>query len=306
MRDEILKCLGEFPVKTDLNVTVLETIEKPAYIRQLIEYNVEINERVQSYLLIPKEKKKQYPAIVAIHQHASNWAVGKSEVVGLTNHDMYSYGKDLVQKGFVVIAPDLLCFEDRIQENFRKDRETQKAYERFAFCQNIWKGSCLQTKYLNDLTSAVDVLCTLSFVDKENIGAIGHSLGGQEAVWLSWYDNRIKAGVSSCGVSTIASIMDHHILHNFALYVPGLIKICDMDEIISEIMPRSFLCLSGSKDERHFPIRGIRAIEDRVNRKCKELGIEDCFTSIIFDGGHEFKENEKRFAYQWLQQKLHT
>ena len=51
------------------------------------------------------------------------------------------------------------------------------------------------------------------------------------------YDERIKCCVSSCGVSCIKDILDYEILHNFALYIPNISNVCDMDEITNEISP---------------------------------------------------------------------
>ena len=73
----------------------------------------------------------------------------------------------------------------------------------------------------------VDYLETRPEVDTDRIGVIGHSLGGQEATWLTWFDHRIKAGASSCGFSMIQAILDHQINHNMALYVPGFLKLGD-------------------------------------------------------------------------------
>ena len=180
MRDNILKCLGIFPKKAELNIKEIETVDKSTYIQKLIEYNVEKNERVKSYLLIPKNIKKA-PGILAIHQHHGNWDIGKSEVVGLTSDTMYSYGVDLVKRGYVVIAPDIICFEDRKgKDKFNIDRDSKAMYERFKFCDYLVHGTTLQTKTLHDLSVAVDVLCELEYVDKNRIGVIGHSLGGQE------------------------------------------------------------------------------------------------------------------------------
>ena len=66
---------------------------------------------MKSYLLIPKNMQSKNPAVLAIHQHASQWNIGKSEVVGIAGNPMFAYGLDLVKQGYVVIAPDLLCFE---------------------------------------------------------------------------------------------------------------------------------------------------------------------------------------------------
>lgn len=297
MRENILDCLGEFPNKVELNLETLKEIDCGDYFRKTIEYNVEENERVRSYLLVPKILKQKNPAMLAIHQHASQWHIGKSEVVGIDGDEMFAYGLELVEQGYVVLAPDLLCFESRIDSKFNDNKEHQKAYERFEFCKYVQKGSCLQMKYIHDLSVALDVLESLEYVDNENIGAIGHSLGGQEAIWISWYDKRVKTCISSCGVSTIKSIVEHKILHNFALYVPGLEKYCDMDEIIYEIAPRNILITYGMNDEKHFPIDGIETIENKNKDN-------NNFKSIRFDDGHKFNIQEKEIVYKWIKEKL--
>lgn len=298
MREYILECLGTFPKKPNLDLKIINTEQFDNYKRQLIEYNVEDNERVQSYLLIPNELKEKNPAILAIHQHAGNWELGKSEVVGITNDKMYSYGLDLVERGYVVIAPDIICFESRMGEKeFKETRESQKAYERFAFCDYLVNGKTLQGKTLHDLSVSIDVLCELNYVDQNNIGVIGHSLGGQESIWIQWLDERIKAGVSSCGVSMIKDIIDNKVLHNFYLYIPNMLEKCDMDELIYEItIKRNLLILSGLKDENHFPLSGIKKIENRV--------INSNFKSIKFDDGHKFNDSEKEVAYKFLDMNL--
>ena len=297
MRDKILECLGVFPNKVDLDLIEIEDIDKGNYIQKIVEYNVEENERVKSYLLVPKNITKA-PGILAIHQHHGNWDVGKSEVVGLTNDSMYSYGVDLVNRGYVVIAPDIICFEDRKDDgNFNVDTESKSKYERYKFCDYLLKGSSLQTKTIHDLSVAVDVLESLNYVDSDKIGAIGHSLGGQEAIWIEWYDKRIKVGASSCGLSMMKDIIENKIIHSFFLYVPSMLKYCDYDEIIREItIDRKLIMSSGLKDERHCPISGIKTIERNNNNPN--------FKSIIFDGDHQFGGNEKNIIYRYIDDTL--
>ena len=293
MRDKILQCLGTFPSKVDLNLVELESAEKDNYVQKLIEYNVGKDERVKSYLLVPKNIIKA-PGILAIHQHHSNWDVGKSEVIGLTNDTMYSYGVDLVNRGYVVIAPDIICFEDRKDKTkFNIDKNSKAMFERYKFCDYLLHGTTLQTKTLHDLCVAVDVLFSLEYVDNDKIGAIGHSLGGQEAIWLEWYDKRIKVGASSCGLSMMKDIIENKILHSFYLYIPNMLKYCDFDEIVREITnDRKLIISSGLKDERHCPISGIETIERNNNNSN--------FKSIKFDGDHQFGDNEKKIMYEFI------
>ena len=293
MRDNILECLGIFPEKVELNIKEIENVDKSTYIQKLIEYNVEKNERVKSYLLIPKNIKKA-PGILAIHQHHGNWDIGKSEVVGLTSDTMYSYGVDLVKRGYVVIAPDIICFEDRKgKDKFNIDRDSKAMYERFKFCDYLVHGTTLQTKTLHDLSVAVDVLCELEYVDKNKIGVIGHSLGGQEAILMEWFDKRIKVAASSCGLSMMQDIIDNMVLQSFYLYIPNMLKYCDFDEIINEItFDRKLIMSSGLEDERHCPLSGIDKIEQKNQN--------DNFKSIRFDGDHQFGNNEKKIIYNYI------
>jgi len=62
----------------------------------------------------------------------------------------------------------------------------------------ILTGRTYFGKEVYDLMRAVDVLYSFDFIDKEKIGAIGHSAAGNVLVYFMFVDKRIKVGVSSC------------------------------------------------------------------------------------------------------------
>lgn len=301
-KEKVLECLGKFPEKVELKPEVISTTNKGTHILQLVEYSVEMNERVRAYLLLPGELKSKNPAILASHQHAAEFFLGKSEPAGLSSNSMYHYGLDLCLKGYVVLCPDHLGFEDRRPPEFRR-RENNHLdggnYERYLFCKYILEGSTLQAKYLSDLCRGVDFLESLCFVDADRIGAIGHSLGGQETLWLSWFDPRIKAAVSSCGFSQIRTILRDGINHNLALYTRGILNIGDMGDLVCDMAPKPFLMTNGAED-LIFPIDGVREIGGIAGEKYDELGKKENFKSIIFEGKHSFPNEVKVEAYAWL------
>ncbi|HXX77990.1 MAG TPA: dienelactone hydrolase family protein, partial [Ktedonobacteraceae bacterium] len=218
MRQALLARLGRFPERVPLNPMVGSRIDEDEYSRTLITYEVEAGERVSAWLLLPRGAAPTdgWPAVLAIHQHDNQYELGKAEPAGLAGNAMYAYGKELCQRGYVVLCPDLLCFEDR-----RPAPEIRHAnsalddadYERFEFTRRVLTGSCLQTKYLHDLTCAVDLLVSLPEVNQGRLGVIGHSLGGLEALWLMWYDPRITAAVSSCGFGLLRTLVRDGINH---------------------------------------------------------------------------------------------
>jgi len=192
-----------------------------------------------------------WPAVLAIHQHDNHYDLGKAEPADLAGNTMYAYGKEVCRRGYVVLCPDLLCFEDRRPAfEVRQANSTLDGagFERFEFTRRLLAGSCLQTKYLHDLTCAVDLLASLPEVNWERLGVIGHSLGGLEALWLTWYDARITAAVSSCGFGLLRTLVRDGINHGFATYVPGILEVCDLDALVGALAPRAFLLTAGETD----------------------------------------------------------
>ena len=188
LRQALLTRLGHFPQRVPLTPTIGLRFDEGAYTRALVTYGVEAGERVSAWLLMPQGAAHQ---TAGPHSWRSismtitmTWA--KLSQTGLVGNAMYAYGQDICHRGYVVLCPDLLCFEDRrpAYEVRQANRMDDAGYERFEFTKRLLAGSCLQTKYLHDLTCAVDVLASLPGVNRERLGVIGHSLGGLEALWL--------------------------------------------------------------------------------------------------------------------------
>ena len=304
LRDAILRRLGRFPARVSLNTTIGRARDMGDYTHTLVSYDVEEGERVDAWLLRPSGEPPTggWPAVLALHQHAGQFYLGKAEPAGLSADSMYHYGLDLCRRGYIVFCPDHLCFEDRRPPEYMRVANGALdggQYERFEFTQRVLQGSCLQTKYLHDMVCALDLLAELPDVDGARLGAIGHSLGGQEALWLAWYDQRVRAAVSSCGFGLIHTIVRDAINHNYALYVPGLLELCDTDALLAEIAPRAFLLTAGEQDAI-FPIDGVRALSTAAEAAYAARGVPERFRAVIFPAGHSFPDPVKAEAYAFL------
>jgi dienelactone hydrolase len=304
LRAAILDRLGRFPARVPLSATFAPAREQGDHTRTLVSYAVEAGERVEAWLLRPSGSPPAggWPAVLALHQHAGQYELGKAEPAGLSADRMYHYGLDLCWRGYLVLCPDHLCFEDRRPPEYVRvaNRALDGAqYERFEFTRRLLEGSCLQTKYLHDMVCALDLLADLPDVNGARLGAIGHSLGGQEAFWLAWYDRRVRAAISSCGFGMIRTIIRDAINHNLALYVPGLLDLGDVDALFAEIAPRAFLLTAGEQDAI-FPIDGVRALAASAEVAYAAQGVPDHFRAIIFPGGHSFPDQVKAEAYAWF------
>jgi dienelactone hydrolase len=107
----LTELIGPSPSRCPLNPTILSDVDCGTYVRQTVEYAVEEAERVKSFVLLPKNASGMAPAVIAHHQHAGQFDLGKSEVVGLAGNPDQAYGAELAECGYLVMAPDAPAFE---------------------------------------------------------------------------------------------------------------------------------------------------------------------------------------------------
>ncbi len=306
-RQAFLQKLGTLPEACPLDALVEERHHVEGYTRERISYATSPSVRVPAFLLIPDALTEKVPAVVCIHQHNGEYHLGKSEPAGIAgNPDMF-YALELCRRGYITIVPDQEGFEERQASPEEKSRwlhSTQRilendSYEKYLALRYLMYGSTLQARYLWDLARAVDYLCTRPEVDAERIGALGHSLGGQEVCWLLLFDTRVKVGVCSCGIGTFETIFRDGINHNFAAYVPGLLTIGDIDLLISTLAPTPLLLTAGIYD-LIFPIDGVRQIAQTARLPYEAALRPDAFRLRAFVAGHGFSAPIRTEAYEWL------
>jgi dienelactone hydrolase len=188
-------------------------------VREKITYAVEPGERVPAFVLLPKKGSGRLPAILCHHQHGGEYKVGKDGPAGLASSADQHYALELARRGYVTMVFDALCFNERQDASGKlKGRD----YEYYEAMYRITEGKSMQGKYVWDARRALDYLETRPEVDASRLGMIGHSLGGQETLFTTAIDTRIRAAVSSCGFGSLRTLKRDRIDHNAALYVPGL------------------------------------------------------------------------------------
>jgi len=300
LRAAFVKKLGQLPSAVPLDATIEERVEADDYLRETVSIASSPGVRFRALVMTPRVPKRE-AGILAIHQHNGEYHLGKSEPAGLAGSPDMAYGLELCRRGNVIIIPDLEGFEER--QSPARISLRGGDYERFIATRYIAQGSSLQARYVWDLARAVDYLVSRPEVDPARIGAIGHSLGGQEVCWALLFDRRIRAGVSSCGIGTLRSFFESGINHNQAAYVPGMLEVGDIDRLAASIAPTPFMMTAGTTDPI-FPIDGVRSIAHAARASYEREGCSEAFRFVEFDGGHEFAEPLRREAYAWLERWL--
>lgn len=282
-----------------LDLQVVEDREFPGYRRIRFSFLMTVGDRVPCFLLVPTngDNSIKRAAVLALHQTIP---FGKSEVADETIDPSKSrpnmrYGVELAKRGFVVLAPDYPSFGD-----YKYD------FSKGPFPSGTMKG------IVNHIR-CVDILRSRQEVDPERIGAIGHSLGGHNAIFVAAFDDRVKAVVSSCGWCPFADYYEGNIKGwTSDRYMPRLKDVYkldigkvpfEFDEVIASLAPRAFLSVSPIFDN-NFAVGGVRRGMASADRVYKLFEKSDRLQALYPTCEHDFPPDMREAAYRFLEKQL--
>ena len=277
------------------DIQIEEETDCGTYVRRLITYLSEPGCRVPAYLLLPKavlrDPAAKAPAVLCLH--GTDDVVGHGVVVGLGPLDNRQYASELAERGYVTLAPNY----------------PQLAKYRPDLARLGWQSGTLKAVW--DNMAGVDLLDALPYVQRGEIGAIGHSLGGHNAIFTAVFDGRIKAVVSCCGFD---SFLDYYggdervwlpgkgwtqtrYMPRLADYRGRLADIpFDFHELIAALAPRHVLIVAPWRDEnfRAASVDGIAAAARPI------YGLHDVPGNLMVehpDCEHDFPPEMREQAY---------
>jgi hypothetical protein len=211
----------------------------------------------------------------------------------------------------VTLAPDHVAAGERRIPGVRS-YDTSHFYARHpqwsVVGKTIWEGQ-----------RGLDFLCSLDYVDPARLGAIGHSLGGHGAVFLSAIDERVRCTVCSCGI-TLWERDDRRMdwaRDSWYVYFPSLRPIflqglpppCDFHHILAMIAPRSCLNITALNDPENFcraATESVAKVGIKVSQVYDLLDAGARFANYLHSSGHAFPPEVSALAYAWLERWLGT
>src|SRR4051812_7288984 len=112
LRDDIRRYL-QLGVEAAPNaIQVGEREREDGYTRRAISYSVDDGDTIDALLFEPLVPNP-VGAVLALHQHNSEWSIGKSEIAGLVGDPLQAFGPALARRGITVLSPDAVGFESR-------------------------------------------------------------------------------------------------------------------------------------------------------------------------------------------------
>ena len=243
------------------------------------------------YLLIPDAASSASPApgVLCIHGHSP---YGNDSVVGcevdtdareFNEQRNYDYGRQFVRRGYIVVAPCMVPFGQRVDRDLYK--KTDPCGATFLRMQAV--GKLLMTENLRDLRWAISFLQSRSETQKDRIGSAGLSYGGRMSMMVSAVDERIKVAAISGAWHLLRERVQNKSYTCGGQIIPGILQYGDYPEIASLIAPRPSVWEVG-KNDRGVHHEAGRAVTARVQRAYNSLDAADQLYFDHHDGGHQW------------------
>ena len=286
-----------------LDMQVQQEVDCGSYVRRSITYASEPGGRVPAYLLVPKAvlqpDAQPVPAVLCLHQ-TDNAHGYDSVVMPVGNNENLQYAKELAERGYVALAPSY-----PLLAQYQPDLQALG-----------WQSGTLKAVW--DNMRGLDLLETLPFVTKDGFGAIGHSLGGHNAVFTSVFDPRIRVVVSSCGLS---SFLDYfggdekrwlpgkgwtqtRYMPRLAAYRGRLEAVpFDFQELVGALAPRHVL-LSAPLEDGNFQYESVDRVAAAARPVFRLYGHPERLRVEHPAGKHDFPPAMRALAYQWFDEVL--
>lgn len=239
---------------------ITEEREYPDYIRQRVELQTEPGVVMPLYVLIPRQGKATYPAVIAPHGHGSGgkYAVAGCrelpEVASAIDFYNYDYGIQFAKAGLIAFCPDARGFGER-QEHWVRGNILDSSC-RYINAMAYPLGQTITGMWTWDLHRLVDYIVTRADCVPGQIACAGLSGGGLQTLWATALDERIRCAVISGYFYGYRESLLEMCDNCWCNYVPHLYEYVDMGDIAGLIAPRPLFIETGNRD----PLNGASGL----------------------------------------------
>jgi dienelactone hydrolase len=232
LRQAWVEFLGTIPRPASRDGFHVLEEDRSGVLRQLIRYEAEPGLPVEAYLLQPASPGPPAPGVVVLHSTAD---ITIRQPAGLDGPPSHHIGLQLAERGYVALCPRCFLWQ------YGTPGKIEGAVD---WLRKRHPGVKGMAKMLFDAVRGVDVLASVPRVDPGRLGAIGHSLGAKEVLYLAAFDDRIRAAVASeGGIGLTYSNWDAPWYLGEAVRRPGFPL--DHGQVLALAAPRAFLLIGG-------------------------------------------------------------
>ncbi len=302
--EQVMGSLPETKHRIALSPQVERVVETEHYYRLFVRFTADASggvvDRVPAFLLIPKsvigKPLGSTAAMLCLHQ--THFELGKGEPCGVGGQPSLHYAHELANRGYVCLAPDYPGFAD-YSYDFEKNKDMYPSGTMKAIWNNVRAVDLLESQ-------------SLPCVDRDRIGAIGHSLGGHNALFTAAFEQRIRWVITSCGFNAFADYYggnltgwtsDRYMPRIATLYHASAAEMpFDFPEVLGALAPRE-LFVNAPMDDANFAVRGVKTCENSIRPVYELLGKPGGVHFEYPDAEHDFPDAVREQAYRWLEER---
>jgi dienelactone hydrolase len=289
LRRRLIRLLGDQPAeRAPLRPRRLWRREHPLGIIEKVVFTGERHADVPAYVCLPASARPPYPFMIALQGHST----GMHNSIGVQFEDETQpkaiegdrdFGIGCMRRGIAALCIEQRAFGER-GEQLQQARASHPCHD--AAMHSLMLGRTLIGERVYDVDRAIDYLAARGDADVARLGVMGNSGGGTISLFAAAVLPRIRFAMPSCYFCTFkASIMS--IYHCSDNYVPGLLKVAEMSDILGLFAPRPVVVVAG-RDDPIFPIKGVRQGFRDLRRIYAACGAERHCHLVVGNGGHRF------------------
>lgn len=276
VREKLIRALGGFPEEQcPLKAEITGRLERDGYVIEKLLFQSRPGFYVTAAVYVPANARFPAPAVLCPHGH---WQDGRY------HPEVQARMIGLARRGYIVLSLDKVGYNEREPEGPHRTRNL------------FLVGLTVQGIQVWDNMRAIDYLCTRGDVDPERIGCTGASGGGNQTMYVSALDERIKASAPVCSVEMVECYM--HKAACVCETVPGLPRFADLVDICGLIAPRALLLVHGMLDGG-FLVDSARKVFQRLKRIYSFYDPAK-LSSFVAYSGHAYNKEMREAVYAWF------
>ncbi len=296
--ESVIGAVPEKRVEPQMKVT--EEYETRGLTRKRVNFFVRDDELVSGWLFVP-DGKEESPAILCCHGKTPH---GKDEPGGLDGNHRLSFAQHYAERGYVTFAMDVITTGERVSVK-RQPFDTEIFYRDHP-------NLSLAGKMLSDHMHAIDVFSEVKRVDATRIGVIGHGLGGFNALLLAAFDDRVQAGVVSCGFTRFATDKTPGCWagDESLVLVPKIAQAkvdaleFDWEHILALAAPTALQVITSLSESVHANPKSCQKAVTQAGKVYKLLGAQSALNHYTHHDGDEVTPETLEVADDWFERWL--
>lgn len=279
---------GTFPERGPLDVREHGTIRLEGYRIVKLTYRSRPGLRVTANLYVP-DGKGPFPGVLGVHGH---WNQGKIAA------RVAARGHVLAREGFVTLTVDAIGSGER---GTKPGAFEYHGSQIGGTLMGI--GETLLGMQIHDNMRGIDLLQSLPYVDGARIGVTGASGGGNQTMWITAVDDRVKASVPVVSVGSFESYVTER--NCICEVLPGGLTFMEEWGALALAAPNAVLILNAMRDTNPtFYVKEMVRSFNAAREVYRLYGAQDRLAYQAIDLPHGYWPEMRRHMLGWFKRWL--